>query len=127
MLLGVEIDVLEDGGGLGSWLVCWLGDGVLLAIMVFNDFRRSGFTLTLRRDDVFPVSVFGFSFDRNGAVDTIDCKGGLAVVRLVSTGGGVSDGYESFVSCLMSSDSSDTLLLLLRLPCVSLIFSSSPL
>lgn len=49
------------------------------------------------------------------------------VVRLVSTGGGVSDGYESFVSCLMSSDSSDTLLLLLRLPYVSLIFSSSPL
>lgn len=66
VLLGVEIDVLEEGGGLGSWLVCWLGDGVLLAIMVFNDFRRSGFTLTLRRDDVFPVSVLGFSFDRNG-------------------------------------------------------------
>lgn len=71
VLLGVDIDVLEEGGGLGSWLVCWLGDGVLLAIMVFNDFRRSGFTLTLRRDDVFPVSVLGFSLDRNGYKTTI--------------------------------------------------------
>ena len=49
------------------------------------------------------------------------------MVRLVSIGGGVSDGYESFVSCFISSDSSDTLLLLLRLPCVSLTFASSPL
>ena len=70
VLLGVDIDVLEEGGGLGSWLVCWLGDDVLLAIMVFNDFRRSCFTLTLRRDDVLPpVSDFGgtlFSLERNG-------------------------------------------------------------
>lgn len=66
VLLGVEIDVLEEGGGLGSWLVCWLGDGVLLAIIVFNDFKRSCFTRTLRRDDVLPVSVFGFSLERNG-------------------------------------------------------------
>lgn len=60
VLLGVEIDVLEEGGGLGSWIVCWLGDGVLLAIIVFNDFKRSCFTRTLRRDEVLPVSVFGF-------------------------------------------------------------------
>lgn len=65
VLLGVEMDVLEDGGGLGSWLACWLeGVVVLLAIMVFSDLRRSGFTRTLRKEDVFPVSALGFSLER---------------------------------------------------------------
>ena len=61
VLLGVEIDVLEDGGGLGSWLACWLEGVALLAIIVFKDFRRSGFTRTLRNEDVLPVSALGFS------------------------------------------------------------------
>lgn len=64
VLLGVEIDVLEDGGGLGSWLVCWLEGVALLAIIVFRDLRRSGFTRTLRNEDVLPDSVLGFSFER---------------------------------------------------------------
>jgi hypothetical protein len=64
VLLGVETDVLEDGGGLGSWLACWLEGVALLAIIVFNDFRRSGFTLTLRNEDVLPVStLLGFSLE----------------------------------------------------------------
>lgn len=62
VLLGVEMDVLEDGGGLGSWLA-WLEGVALLAIIVFRDFRRSGFTRTLRNEDILPVSVFGFSFE----------------------------------------------------------------
>jgi len=63
VLLGVETDVLEDGGGLGSWLACWLEGVALLAIIVFNDFRRSGFTRTLRNEDVLPVSTLGFSLE----------------------------------------------------------------
>lgn len=63
VLLGVEIDVLEDGGGLGSWLACWLEGIALLAIIVFRDFRRSGFTRTLRNEDVLPVSALGFSLE----------------------------------------------------------------
>lgn len=62
-VLLVEIDVLEDGGGLGSWLACWLEGVALLAIIVFKDFRRSGFTRTLRNEDVLPVSVLGFSLE----------------------------------------------------------------
>lgn len=62
VLLGVETDVLEDGGGLGSWLACWL-EGVALAIIVFRDLRRSGFTRTLRNEDVLPVSALGFSLE----------------------------------------------------------------
>lgn len=71
VLKGEEVpddEVAFNAVGLGS--CCWLAGAVelpiLVAIIEFKDFKRSGFTRTLRNDEVFPVSDRDLSPGRNG-------------------------------------------------------------